>query len=58
VAHKKERAGKRMVSRAEERGPRDSERRHTCAEETGADKSAPPGSERERGEHAAAGLRR
>jgi hypothetical protein len=43
-----ERAGERTGSRADERGLWDSERRPVCAEETDADRSAPPGSERER----------
>jgi hypothetical protein len=47
-AHGTERAGERTGSRADERGPWDSERRCARAEETGADRSAPPGSERER----------
>jgi hypothetical protein len=47
-----------MVSRADERGLRDGERRRVCAEETGIDKSVPPGSERERGVCAGAGWRR
>ena len=38
---------------ADGRGPQDSERKHTHMEEFGADKSTPPGSERER-----AGVRR
>jgi hypothetical protein len=42
-AHITEKAGERMVNRADERGPWDSERRHACAEETGADKSSPTG---------------
>jgi hypothetical protein len=37
-----------MGGQANKRGPLDSERRHTHAEEFGADKSAPLGSERER----------
>jgi hypothetical protein len=47
-AHGTKRAGKRTGSRADDWGPWDSERRPACAEETGADRSAPPGSERER----------
>jgi hypothetical protein len=35
-AHRTKKAGERMVSRADERGPRDSERRRACAKETGA----------------------
>jgi hypothetical protein len=47
-------SGERTGSRADERGPQNSERR--CApEEISADKSAPLGSERERGERAGAG---
>jgi hypothetical protein len=38
---------KRWGNRANERGLRDRERMLTCMEETGANKSAPPGSERE-----------
>jgi hypothetical protein len=57
-AHGIERAGERIVSRADERDQWDSERRRACAEETGADKSAPSGSEMERGKHAGAGWHR
>ena len=52
------RAGERTGGRADERGPWDNERRHACMEETSADKSTPPCSERERGERAGAGWRR
>jgi hypothetical protein len=47
-AHRTEREGERTGSRADKRGPQDSERRRACAEESGADRSAPPGSEWER----------
>jgi hypothetical protein len=47
-AHRTERAGERTGNRADGRGPRDSEGRPACAEETSADRSAPPGSKRER----------
>jgi hypothetical protein len=50
-----ERTGERTGSQADERGPRDNERRCTCTDEIGANKSAPPSSERERGERAGAG---
>ena len=46
--HGTKRAGEQIVSRADEPGPWDSERRRACAEESGADRSAPPGSEWER----------
>jgi hypothetical protein len=50
--HGSVRAGERTGARADERGPRDSEGRCACAEEIGADKLAPLGSEREKGESA------
>jgi hypothetical protein len=56
-AHRIERVGERTGNRADERGSRDSERRCVCEEEIGADKSAPPDTERERGERAGAGWR-
>jgi hypothetical protein len=47
--HRSARAGKRIGFCADERGPRNSERRHVHADEISADKSSPLGSERERG---------
>jgi hypothetical protein len=55
--HGSARAGERTGGRADEQGLWDSEGRCTCAEEIGADKSVPLGSERERGERASAGRR-
>jgi hypothetical protein len=46
--HGSARAGERTGCRADERGPRDSERKCARAEEIGVDKSSPLGSERER----------
>jgi hypothetical protein len=45
----RERACKRTSFSADERGLRDRESKRACAERTGADRSTPPGSERERG---------
>jgi hypothetical protein len=47
-AHRTERAGERIGSRADERGPWVRERMRVCTEEIGAKKLAPLGSERER----------
>jgi hypothetical protein len=54
-AHRIERAGERTGSSADERGPRNRgrESRRACAKETGTDRTAPPGSERERGRESA-----
>jgi hypothetical protein len=51
----RERACKRTSFSADERGLRDRESKRACAERTGADRSTPPGSEREREERAGAG---
>jgi hypothetical protein len=47
-AHETERACERTDNQADERGPRDRGSRRACAEGTGVNRSAPPGSERER----------
>jgi hypothetical protein len=47
-AHGTERVGERTGTRADERGPRDRERRLACVEKTGADKSVPSRNKRER----------
>jgi hypothetical protein len=52
--HVPAKANDRMGGRADERGPRDSEREHARADEFGADRSAPLGSKRERRKRARA----
>jgi hypothetical protein len=54
----REGAGGRTGFCADERGPRDSKRKHVRADVFGVDKSAPLGNERERGESAGTGWRR
>jgi hypothetical protein len=56
--HRSTRAGERTGFCADEWGPQNSERRHVRVDEIDADKSAPLGSERERGKSEGARERR
>jgi hypothetical protein len=47
--HESARAGEQTGGWADKRGPRDRESKRACVERTDADRSTPPGSERERG---------